>query len=175
MNIKRKELATAAALAAVYFGAAKLGLKFAFVNPSATAVWAPTGIALAGLLIFGVRVWPGIFLGAFFANLTTAGTVLTSLGIATGNTLEGVVGCYLVNRFAHGHRAFERAQDIFRFTFLAGMVSTAISATIGSITLSLAGLANGPCYAPSWGTGGWETEWARWSSRPWFFSGEKIA
>ncbi|HLW80918.1 MAG TPA: MASE1 domain-containing protein [Candidatus Acidoferrales bacterium] len=152
MNIKRKELATAAALAAVYFGAAKLGLKFAFVNPSATAVWAPTGIALAGLLIFGVRVWPGIFLGAFFANLTTAGTVLTSLGIATGNTLEGVVGCYLVNRFAHGHRAFERAQDIFRFTFLAGMVSTAISATIGVTTLSLAGFAHWPMYAPIWRT-----------------------
>jgi len=152
MNLKRRELATAAALAVVYFAAAKLGLKLAFVNPSVTAVWAPTGIALAGFLIFGLRVWPGIFLGAFFANLTTAGTVLTSISIATGNTLEGVVGCYLIMRFAHGHRAFERAQDIFKFAFFAGMVGTAISATIGVTTLYLAGFAHWAIYGPIWRT-----------------------
>ncbi len=72
---KRENLAIGAVLAVVYFGTAELGLRFAFVNPSATAVWAPTGIALAAFLIFGFRVWPGAFLGAFFANLTTAGSV----------------------------------------------------------------------------------------------------
>jgi diguanylate cyclase (GGDEF)-like protein/PAS domain S-box-containing protein len=152
MNLKRRELATAAALAVVYFGAAKLGLRLAYVNPSATAVWAPTGIALAAFLIFGFRVWPGIFLGAFLANLTTAGTILTSLCIAAGNTLEGVAGCYLATRFAHGRRAFERAQDILRFAFLAGMVSTTISATIGVTTLSLAGFASWAMYGPIWRT-----------------------
>lgn len=152
MSLKRRDLATAAALAVVYFGAAKLGLRLAYVNPSATAVWAPTGIALAAFLIFGFRIWPGIFLGAFLANLTTAGTVLTSIGIAAGNTMEGVVGCYLVKRFAHGHRAFERAQDIFKFAFLAGMVSTAISATIGVTTLSLGGFARWTMYGPIWRT-----------------------
>jgi diguanylate cyclase (GGDEF)-like protein len=147
-----RELAAAAVLAVVYFGAAKLGLRYAFVHPSATAVWAPTGIALAGFLLFGFRVWPGIFLGAFFANLTTAGTVLTSLGIAAGNTLEGVAGCYLVRRFARGHRVFQRAQDIFKFTFFAGMVSTAISATIGVTVLSLGGFAHWAMYLPIWRT-----------------------
>jgi diguanylate cyclase (GGDEF)-like protein/PAS domain S-box-containing protein len=152
MNLKRRELAATAVLAVVYFGAAKLGLRFAFVHPSATAVWAPTGITLAAFLIFGFRVWPGIFIGAFFANLTTAGTALTSIGIATGNTLEGVVGCYLVMRFAHGQHAFERVQDIFRFAFLAGMVSTTISATIGVTSLSLAGYAHWSMYGPIWRT-----------------------
>lgn len=152
MNKRRKDLTAAAVLAAVYFTAAKLGLRFAFVDPSATAVWAPTGIALAGFLIFGFRVWPGVFLGAFLANLTTAGTLLTSIGIATGNTLEGVVGCYLVMRFAHGQRAFERAQDIFKFAFLAGTVSTTISATIGVTTLSLGGFAHWSMYGPIWRT-----------------------
>lgn len=152
MDKKRRDLAAAAVLAVVYFGAAKLGLRVAFVHPSATAVWAPTGIALAGFLIFGFRVWPGIFIGALFANLTTAGTVLTSIGIATGNTLEGVVGCYLVQRFAHGGRAFERAQDIFKFAFLAGIVGTAISATVGVTVLSLGGFAHWAMYGPIWRT-----------------------
>src|SRR6266436_29469 len=119
MGKKLQDLAGVAALAVVYFCTAKLGLRFAYVNPSATALWAPTGITLAAFLIFGFRVWPGAFLGAFFANLTTAGSVLTSISIATGNTLEGVAGCYLVCRFARGQQAFKRAQDIFKFAFLA--------------------------------------------------------
>jgi integral membrane sensor domain MASE1 len=57
----------------VYFIAGKLGLKLAFVNASASAVWPPSGIALAALLLLGYRTWPAIFLGAFLVNLTTAG------------------------------------------------------------------------------------------------------
>jgi len=152
MGKKRQNLAIVAALAIVYFGTAKLGLRFAYVNPSATALWAPTGITLAAFLIFGFRVWPGAFLGAFFANLTTAGSLLTSIGIATGNTLEGVVGCYLIGRFARGRHAFERARDIFKFAFVAGMVSTTISATIGVTSLALGGFANWTEYGPIWRT-----------------------
>src|SRR5437879_11287181 len=66
------------ALAAVYFAAAKLGLMLAFVHASATAVWPPTGIALASMLLLGPRVWPAILLGAFLANVTTAGNLWTS-------------------------------------------------------------------------------------------------
>ena len=152
MDKKLENLAIVAGLAVVYFGTAKLGLRFAFVHPSATALWAPTGIALAAFLIFGLRVWPGAFLGAFFANLTTAGSILTSISIAAGNTLEGVAGCYLICRFARGTQAFERAQDIFKFAFLAGMVSTTISATVGVTSLSLGGFANWTEYGPIWRT-----------------------
>ncbi len=147
-----KDLAALAVLAAVYFAAGKLGLKLAFVNASATAVWPCTGIALAAFLILGYRVWPAILAGAFLVNQTTAGSVATSLGISVGNTLEGVVGCYLVTRFAAGRKAFERAQDVFKFAFLAGVVSTAVSATIGVTTLALAGFASWTIYGSMWST-----------------------
>jgi integral membrane sensor domain MASE1 len=136
----------------VYFIAGKLGLRLALVNPSATAVWPPTGIALAALLILGSEVWPGVFLGAFVVNITTAGSLATSAGIAVGNTLEALVGCYLVNRFAYGCKAFSRAQNIFRFAALAGLVSTAISATFGVTSLCLGGLAKWSQYGPIWST-----------------------
>src|SRR5713226_1038995 len=139
-------------LAAVYLIAAKLGLKLAFVHASATAVWPPTGIALAALLVFGYRAWPGIFVGAFLANITTEGTVATSLGIAAGNTLEGVTGAYLVNRFAGGRNAFNRPQDVFRFAVLAGTISTMVSATVGVTSLSLGGFADWADYGAIWGT-----------------------
>jgi integral membrane sensor domain MASE1 len=137
-------------LAAIYTLAGKLGLALAFVNASATAVWPPTGIALAAVLVFGPRVWPGIFLGAFLTNETTAGSVVTSLLIASGNTLEALVGAYLINRFAGGRLAFENGRSIFRFVLLAGFVGTSVSATIGVTTLSLSGLSEWSAYRSTW-------------------------
>jgi diguanylate cyclase (GGDEF)-like protein/PAS domain S-box-containing protein len=137
-------------LALLYFAAGRLGLMLAFVNPSATAVWPPTGIALAALLVFGYRLWPAILVGAFLVNITTSSSVPASLMIAVGNTLEALVGAYLINRYAHGRRVFERAQDIFRFIVLAGVVGTTVSATIGVTSLVLNGLATLPSAPYVW-------------------------
>lgn len=79
--------ASLAALTVAYVLAGKLGLLFASVHASATAVWPPTGIALAALLILGVRCGRAVAAGAFLVNVTTAGSVATSLGIGLGNTL----------------------------------------------------------------------------------------
>ena len=146
------QLGAVAVLATVYFISAKLGLKLAFLHVSATPVWPPTGIALAAFLGMGLRVWPGVFAGAFLANLTTAGSALTSLGIATGNTLEGVLGAWLVRRLAGGLRAFDRPPDVFKFAALAGLVGTTVSATFGVTSLSLGGYAPWANYGSIWFT-----------------------
>src|SRR5712691_10453977 len=101
-------------LAAAYFVAGKFGLSLALVNTSTTAVWPPTGIALAALLLRGRRVWPGIAFGAFLVNVTTTADIPSSVGIAIGNTLEAIIGAHLVDAFANGSRAFERPQDVFK-------------------------------------------------------------
>jgi signal transduction histidine kinase/integral membrane sensor domain MASE1/CheY-like chemotaxis protein len=148
------DLSVIVALAALYVVAAKLGLKLALVHASATAVWPPTGIALAALLLLGSRMWPGIFVGAFVANVTTAGSVATSLGIATGNTLEALLGVQLVTRFASGRHPFVNGQEVIKFLVLAAMVSTTVSATLGVGSLVLTGFAQ-------WGDAGsiWLTWW----------------
>ncbi len=86
-------------LALVYFASAKLGLELAFASPSVTAIWPPTGIALAALVLGGRGLWPGVLLGAFLANVTTDVPVYTAAGIAVGNTLEAVVGASLIGSF----------------------------------------------------------------------------
>ncbi|HMB37130.1 MAG TPA: MASE1 domain-containing protein [Methylomirabilota bacterium] len=141
LALRRADVVALVLIGAIYLLAAKLGLRLAFVHASATPVWPAAGIALAALLIRGTRMWPAIFVGAFLANVTTAGSVSTSLGIAVGNTLEAVLGTYLVTRFASGRRAFARAQDVITFFVLAALVSTLVSATIGVGTLVLAGFA----------------------------------
>jgi len=147
-----KKMAAAAGLAVVYFAAAKVGLHLASVHPSATAVWPCGGIALAALLVFGYRVWPGILIGAFLASLTTAGNVETSIGIAAANTLEGLAAWYLVNRFARGKEAFARAEDSLKFALLAGVAATTIGATMGVATLAAAGFADWAAFGSMWST-----------------------
>jgi diguanylate cyclase (GGDEF)-like protein len=102
--------------------------------------------------MLGYQVWPGILAGAFLVNLTTTGSLATSICIAAGNTLEGVVGSYLVSRFANGKCAFERAQDIFKFALLAGVIGTTVSATVGVTSLSLGGFADWSRYGAIWST-----------------------
>jgi signal transduction histidine kinase len=145
---------TLLALTAVYLAAGKLGLSLALVHASASAVWPPTGIALAAFLLLGRSVWPAILAGAFLVNVTTEGSLATSLGIALGNTLEGWVGAELVRRFASGTAAFDRPRDIFKYFALAGLVGTAISPSLGVTSLWLGGFANGSEF---WGL--WLTWW----------------
>lgn len=133
------DLAVVGILATLYFAAGKLGLEFAYVHPSSTAVWPPTGISLAALIILGYRVWPGIFLGAFVVSVTTAGGVAASLGMALGNTLEGLTGAYFVNRFAGGRSAFDRAGGVFKYALFAALLGTSLSATVGVAGLALGG------------------------------------
>src|SRR5436309_15370457 len=143
-----KYWAVVAILAAMYFVAARYGLRLAYVHPSATPIWPPTGIALAAMLVLGYRVWPGVLIGAFLANIMTAGTAATSLGIAIGNTLEGGVGAYLGNRFAGGQKAFEQAQDDFRFAVLAAVGSTTVTGTVGLASRRLTGFASAATFGP---------------------------
>src|SRR2546427_11295182 len=147
-----KTTAAILALTAAYFCAGKFGLSLAFVHASASAVWPRTGIALAALLLWGYRLWPGIFLGAFLVNFTTPGTPVADLGIAAGNTLQALLGAWLVNRYVHGVKAFDRAYDIFKFVLVAGMVSTAVSATFGATSLCLGHEARWEQYPAIWST-----------------------
>src|ERR671919_235650 len=74
-----------AALAGAYIGAAKLGLTLDVSHGVITPVWAPSGIALAALLILGIRYWPAVAVGAFVANVTSDASVGVAAGITVGN------------------------------------------------------------------------------------------
>src|SRR5688500_5836434 len=135
---------------AIYVLAGKLGLSLAFVHASASAVWPPTGIAIAALILTKQRLWPAILAGAFVVNMTTSGSILTSLGIAVGNTLEAVLAAWLVQRFARGADVFERAPDVFRYVLFAALLATSVSATVGVTSLVLAGSAPKTAFDSIW-------------------------
>jgi signal transduction histidine kinase len=150
MNVRRlSTLPLAVGLTLLYLVTAKLSLHLAFVNSSASSVWPVTGMAIAALLLYGYRFWPAIFLGAFLVNLTIPGTVLTSLAVATGNSLEALCAAWLIRRLAHGAHAFDRAQDVFIFALVVAF-STLVSPTIGVTSLAAAGFADWTNYGTIW-------------------------
>ena len=114
----------------VYVVTARLGLLLDAVGGFATLVWAPTGISLFALLRFGSGLWPSVFGGALLANVLTGAPFAVALGIATGNTLEAVVGARLLHR-AGFHLGIDRVRDVLALLLLAAGISTAISASLG--------------------------------------------
>src|SRR5262249_12951802 len=105
-------------IGALYFLLAKAGLALASINPSATPIWPPTGLALAAVLLRGYPAGLVIFLAAFLANETTAGSFLSSYSIAVGNALECVLGEYLIKRWSGGRATFDTTTGVARFALV---------------------------------------------------------
>src|SRR3954453_14648196 len=138
-----RDLVRIAIVAAAYYGSAKFGLDLASAHRSVPAGWPPTGIALAALLLWGYRCWPGVALGALLANAWTGVPVETVLGITLGNTLEALTGAYLLRRVAKLRTSLRRGRDVLALVAFGAIVSTMVSATIGVASLKLGGELNG--------------------------------
>jgi diguanylate cyclase (GGDEF)-like protein len=132
-------LTKVAALALAYLGAAQLGLALAYGESTASAVWPPAGIALAALVVFGVRLWPGVLLGALLAEATSGVPLSAALGITAGNTLEALVGSCLLLSVARLRSSLERVRDVLALT-LVGAAACALGASAGFASLWLAGV-----------------------------------
>lgn len=127
-------------LFAVYLvgGLCGLGLSH-FAKGSATLIWPPSGIALAGLLLWGRRLWPAVTAGAFVANVLTGVPPAVAACIAAGNTLEAVFSARLLSRTRNEAPRFERVRDVLDLLLWAGVVGTVPSATLGALSLELGG------------------------------------
>ncbi len=139
------------ALAVCYFLTAKLGLSFAIPPGKASAVWPPSGIALAAVLLCGYRVWPGIWVGAAIANMTVGLSGPAVLAVATGNTLEAILFAWLFHRFLSIDDLFRQVQDAFYFAIMAA-VSGALAASVGAASVTLSDEIHGPEITANWWT-----------------------
>jgi len=139
------------ALSIAYFLTAQVGLLFAIPPGNATAVWPPSGIALAVLLLAGHRFWPGVWLGAAMADLTTDISFAAVAVIATGNTMAAVLGAWLCRRFLDCQTLFGRVRDAFSWGVIAA-VCCSLGATVGAGILVLAGHAAPGEFANNWWT-----------------------
>lgn len=149
---RREWLAAYLGIGLAYFAFAKAGLTLASINPSATPVWPPSGLAVASILLLGPKIGPAIFAAAWLANQTTTGDLASSLAIAFGNTLEALVAGALIGRWAGGASAFEAPGSVLRFIGICLAIATPVSATIGVFSLLASGLADAAIVPAIWTT-----------------------
>ncbi|MGA2735051.1 MAG: CHASE domain-containing protein [Syntrophobacteraceae bacterium] len=135
-------------IAAAYFALARLCLLLAIPPGYASAIWPAAGLALAAALLWGYRVWVGVWLGSFAANLWTvlnAGSAILSVStvlaavIGSAAALQAVFGAYLIFRFVGCPLNLYRLQDVVRFLLLGGPLSCLVNASISVSCLWLAG------------------------------------
>jgi integral membrane sensor domain MASE1 len=138
-----------AAVAAAYYVSAKIGLQQQVVRGQVTPFWPATGIALVALLLWGLRMWPAIAVGAFAVNITLGPSLLPVLAIAAGNTLALVLA-YLLLRRVGFHTAIDRLQDALALVFLGALAGMLISATLGTGVLVLSGALPADDFWPAW-------------------------
>jgi len=134
-----------AALAAAYAIAARLGLLLALPNTNASPIWFPAGLAMGAILRWGPRLWPGVAVGAGLSNLfflTEIGWTLPAAlagagSAAVGNTIEALVGAYLVRRFTGTGNPFAQGAHVFTFVVGGALAATALGAAVGMATVCL--------------------------------------
>ena len=142
------------AVAVAYYAAARLGLLLQTPGTNVSAVWPPSGIGLAAMLLLGPRIWPGITVAAFFAYFatlpfTSGAEVATAAVIAAGHTIEQLIAWALITRVSGTDSPFERAWNAFWFG-TATVVAATVSATIGVTALHLDDLISSDLYTSAW-------------------------
>ncbi|MDY3556519.1 PAS domain S-box protein [Gemmata sp. JC717] len=163
-RVVRRPWAIALGLAVAYVATARLGLLLALPPDfKATAVWPPSGLALAVVLLTRLRAWPGVWLGAFVANVWDAFSpsragplaphLISSAVIATGSTLQALAGAGLIRSLVGPAGALDRARDAFRFVAIVPLTC-------------LIGATAGACAVGATGPGGWavapDVWWTWW-------------
>ncbi len=135
---------------AAYFAFAKLGLHLATLNEVASPVWPATGVAISLVYFFGPQVFPSIWLAAFLANLPSSLSLEFNFLIASGNTIEALVGAFIFRRVGEiwtGHKPFYA--DVFRFSAVS-VVSSSLSASFGATALVLSDVVKREEFTASW-------------------------
>ncbi|HTL13379.1 MAG TPA: CHASE domain-containing protein, partial [Bdellovibrionota bacterium] len=123
-------------VAIAYFATARLGLLAATIHVSASPVWPATGVAVGCLVLLGLDLWPAITAGALAANLMTSAPVASAFGIAIGNTLEAVVGAWLILRAFEYKDYLEYQSETVAMSISAALAAT-LSASVGVVSLLL--------------------------------------
>jgi signal transduction histidine kinase len=142
-------------LAAAYYGSAKIGQTLRY-TASVAAIWPPAGLGIAALYLWGLRWWPGVFLGELAVNgeLLVDATALplgSLIGQQAGNMAEIVVGAMLIRRLIGRRAALDRAEQVGG-TLVALGIATAISATVGTTSMLLGGVIEGSEALTFWRT-----------------------
>ena len=145
-----REQAVLVSIMAGYFLAGRIGIGLSFEHAATSLVWPCSGLALGAFVILGYRIWPAIFGSAAVLYASVVGPDPAVLGMAAGNTAEGLLAAYLVNRYAGGRHALQNPRNCLRFVGVVLLTCTTTAATFNAFSMVLGGLAPATAYGELW-------------------------
>ncbi|MBN2347220.1 MAG: PAS domain S-box protein [Bacteroidales bacterium] len=126
-------------IASLYFILDISGLVFALTPGNLIPLQLSAGIGLGILLIFGIQLWPGLFIGAFLASIFILHKqnisfspdvyIIPSIFAGMGAAIEGIVGYHLIARYINTKNLFSNFPFTFKF-FLIGILITLLHTLI---------------------------------------------
>jgi signal transduction histidine kinase len=126
--------------------------KLVSLQPGQPIVWLPMGMALAGVLLWGRDVWPGVLAGVGLANALCGLPWLHSLGSAVGDTVGVLVARRLLERFGQFRLALERVQDVLALFYFGVLAAAAVSASILLCAVAVGGQVPASQWLTTWWT-----------------------
>ena len=146
-----KYLALTVIVLVSYFVAGKLGqATTAIRSGNIGPVWPAFGVALAAVLLYGYRIWPGIFIGVFLVDFLSPVPAVAALGQASGAVLAAIAGAFLLRRIADFESSFSRLRDALGMIVLGTFGSALITATIGVSVLYATHVEGYSGLGPAW-------------------------
>ena len=149
-----------AGVAAAYTLAGWGGLLLAYSEGVIPLIWPAAGVAFASLLLFGRKLWPGLWVGSFIVSLTiryaneTPGIdqadLLGAIGIASGVAAQALFGTWLVERHWGRPVKLAKLKDVAVFIALAGPASCIVGATVAAVLQQTTGPMPIDMVAASW-------------------------
>ncbi|HYL19996.1 MAG TPA: EAL domain-containing protein [Burkholderiales bacterium] len=142
-------------VAVAYFLTARASMQFSGLPAHISFIWLPAGISLAALLLGGLKLAPGIALGAFLAQFSIGGGWWMSCLFALGNTSSGLAGAWLLQHKLGFSRALDHPRHLLALIGVGAFLSPVIAATFGASGAHWSHLAQWQEWA-----GLWTTWWA---------------
>jgi len=152
-NVSTQYLAQLTFIFAAYLVAGIAGLAVPFTSGNVSPVWPAAGVALAGTLVVGYRIWPAVMAGAFAVNFITGIAPAAAFGIAVGNTAAALTGAVLLREYWGFRISMRRLRDVIGLIGFGALVASAVSATVGCLALS---------FTPAVPWSGFATSWLIW-------------
>jgi diguanylate cyclase (GGDEF)-like protein/PAS domain S-box-containing protein len=137
-------------VACVHLAAIKGALFAAVLQGNVAAIWPPTGIAIAALILWGNNLWPAVFASSLGATLATGVPVGACAGMAAANAAEALFASALLGRVGF-QSSLARARDIWALIAIGALAAPAVSASLGVSALHIAGIAPQDRLASLWG------------------------
>jgi signal transduction histidine kinase/CheY-like chemotaxis protein/integral membrane sensor domain MASE1 len=136
LKLQRRDIVRTLVVALGYFVMGYASISLPFFSTSTMIAWPAAGIALAALIFWGARYFPGVLLGSFLISCFTMPTLDMAALIAVSNTFAATIPALVIRKLANNYPLL-RFKDMVVFVVIGVLGASALRAIGDSTIISL--------------------------------------